>query len=264
MNPLPFKGEITGGKMITFKCSDGKDGSAFVIRHFPGTICKTSDSSIGGTGYSFEIATMIQPENIVFMFHEWWGLNDYIKQEAVRLSKKLGVSVVAIDLYDGKVAATREDAAQYMQGLKPERASAIIGGAYEGFPPDSRIATIGWCMGGGWAMQAAMNPAPLDSNDARIKGCVIYYGMPETDQTKLSRLHCPILGIFAKKDQWINPKVVSDFEAAMKKAKKKLTVHSYDADHAFANPSNPGFDKKATEDAMKHTEIFLRKVFDLK
>jgi carboxymethylenebutenolidase len=112
-------------------------------------------------------------------------------------------------------------------------------------------------------MKAAMNPAPLDANDKRIVGCIVYYGMPEMDQTKLALLHCPILGIFGKKDQWISPKVVGDFESAMKKAKKKLTIHSYDADHAFANPSNPGFDKEATEDAMEHTKKFLKKVFGL-
>ena len=65
MNPLPFNGEITKGEYTTFKCIDGKDGNAFVI------------------------TSKIHPNNVVFMFHEWWGLNDYIKQEAIRLSDKL-------------------------------------------------------------------------------------------------------------------------------------------------------------------------------
>jgi len=41
----------------------------------------------------------------LFVIHEWWGLNDYIKQEAEKLQKELGVNVIALDLYDGKVTS---------------------------------------------------------------------------------------------------------------------------------------------------------------
>jgi carboxymethylenebutenolidase len=67
-----------------------------------------------------------------------------------------------------------------------------------------------------------------------------------------------VLGIFGNKDQWINPTVVNDFVSDMKKAGKKLEVYRYEADHAFANPSNPIYDKPATEDAYKHVYDFLK------
>ncbi len=239
MNPLPFTGAITQGENITFTCSDGKDGSAFVV------------------------ASKVHPKDVILMFHEWWGLNDYIKQEAVRLSDKLGVTVIAIDLYDGNVATTREDAQKYVQGMKKERGLAIIGGAYDYFPATTHFATIGWCFGGGWSMQAALNPTGNITKTKRLKGCVMYYGQPETVQANLKRLHCPVLGIFGTQDQWLNPKLVAGFQVAMKKAKKSLKVYSYDADHAFANPSNPKFNKAASEDAMKHTEAFLKKAFGI-
>ena len=237
LDPLPFKGELAGGQMISFACPDGKNASAYVVLH-------GKDSS-----------------KILLMFHEWWGLNDYIKQEAERMSKELGVMVVAVDLYDGQVASVAEEASKLIRGLKPERAMAIIGGAYSHFPAESHYATIGWCMGGTWSMQAALNPAQLSKDDKRIIGCVLYYGMPETDQAKLERLHCPVLGVFGTQDQNITPTVVADFQTAMKTAKKKVTVHNYNAAHGFANPSNPKYDNVATEDAMKHTIEFLKKRF---
>jgi carboxymethylenebutenolidase len=231
--PLPYRANPTGW-MVNFGCSDGRSGTGYFVR---------SES---------------HPEDVVIVVHEWWGLNDYIKSEADKIGKELGVSVLAVDLYDGKVATTPEDAGKYVQAMKPDRAVAILGGAIKYLGTDSRIATVGWCFGGGWSHQAAL----LAGKQA--VGCVMYYGMPEMDQTKLKGLNCSVLGIFGKKDKWINAKVVAEFQAAMKKAGKKLTVYSYDADHAFANPSNPNHDEKATADAWKHAAAYLRSPVGLK
>lgn len=88
--------------------------------------------------------------------------------------------------------------------------------------------------------------------------CVIYYGMPEEDVEKLKTLNCDVLGIFATKEKWINQDVVKKFEVNMKEAGKNLTVKNYDADHGFANPSNPIYDKVASEDAYKNTVAFFK------
>jgi len=44
----------------------------------------------------------------------------------------------------------------------------------------------------------------------------------------------------------------------MAAAGKKLTVKSYDADHAFANPSNTKHNKDFTADAYKNTLAFFK------
>ena len=93
--------------------------------------------------------------------------------------------------------------------------------------------------------------------------CVIYYGMPESDVEKLKTLNPKVLAFFGKQDKWINPDVVAKFEANMKAAGKSLTVKSYDTDHAFANPSNPRFNKAASEDAHKLTVEFLKSGFGI-
>ena len=86
----------------------------------------------------------------------------------------------------------------------------------------------------------------------------MYYGMPEQDINKLKTLHCAVLGNFANKDGWINPKVVAKFDSSMKVAGKKLYLHQYDADHGFANPSNPIYNSEATKDAYANTIAFLK------
>ncbi len=165
--------------------------------------------------------------------------------------------MIAPDLYDGSIGTTPEEATSLMQALKDERARAIISAFIDYCGPKSELQTIGWCMGGGWSMQAALMAGP------NAKGCVIYYGMPEKDKEKLSKLKCPLLGVFAKKDEWINAEVVKQFENDMKTLGKKLTVYNFDSDHAFANPSNPQFDKDATEQAHVKALEFLKKNFML-
>lgn len=228
--PVPFRYDSPNGQMIRFKTSDGADGSGF------------------------EIKASKESDKFLFVIHEWWGLNDYIKQEAERIQKELGnVNVIALDLYDGKVATTQQEAGKYMSEAKEDRIRAIIKGALEYAGPKAKIGTIGWCFGGGWSLQSAL------IGGKQTVACVMYYGMPETDQAKLKTLNSPVLGIFAGKDGWITPAKVKEFEGAMKKASRRITVKMYDADHAFANPSNPKYDKTATGDAHKHVIEFLKK-----
>lgn len=228
--PLPFVFEGKGAT-VTVKAADGTDCSGYEIKPAKAT------------------------NNVIFVIHEWWGLNDYIKKEAETLSTELGARVIALDLYDGKVATTREDAGKYMQANKPERSKAIIAAFQKYVGTEAKIATVGWCFGGGWSHQASL------AVGKQAVGCVIYYGMPEMDAAKLSAMNAPTLGIFAKQDKWITPEVASKFEAATKAAGKSVEIKIYDADHAFANPSNPKFQKEMAEEAHKMVLAFFKKCF---
>jgi carboxymethylenebutenolidase len=230
--PEPFEFVTTGGVMKTIKTSDSIDAKIFVVRS-----SKASD-------------------NYILLFHEWWGLNDYIKQEAENIQIEVGnVTVIAVDLYDGKIAMSPDSARVYVGQVNEARARTIITAAIDYAGKKAKIATIGWCFGGGWSMQSALMLGK------QAVGCVIYYGMPEKDVKKLASLKCDVLGIFGSQDKFINTDVVAEFEKNMKAAKKKLEIKMYDADHAFANPSNPHHDKTMTEDANAVTMKYLRSKF---
>ena len=237
LEPDPFILEMPMGKDITFKTPDGKEGYAYIIE-----AAKPTDK-------------------FLFVIHEWWGLNDYIKQESEKWYKTLGnVTVIALDLYDKKVASTRDSAAKYMGMVKTERATAIIQGAIgyatteaEKINEKPEIATVGWCFGGGWSLQASLLCG------LKAKACVMYYGMPEESREKLDNLQAPVLMIWPEQDKWINKDVVTKFEATMKKAGKKIEVIPYNADHAFANPSNPKYSKEFADDAFNKASAFIKK-----
>lgn len=229
LEPLPFQLKNPIGKAISFKTHDGKEG------------------------YGYEIKAATPTNNYVFVIHEWWGLNDYVKQESEKWFITLGnVNVIAIDLYDKQVATSRDSAAKYMGSVKTERAEAIIKGVLSYVGTNSNIATVGWCFGGGWSLQASL----LVGKQA--KACVMYYGAPEENIGKLNVLNSPVLFVWPEQDKWINKDMVSKFEANMKSAKKSLEVKSYDADHAFANPSNPKYSKAFADDAFLNASNFIK------
>ena len=229
------------------------DPLPYQLNHDPGTL-QLFPTPDGKTGAAYVLNSAHPSDQYLLVFHEWWGLNAYIRQMCQKLQHDLGgnIHVWALDLYDGKTATTADEAGKLMQGVSDARARAIIQGALNQLPKQANIYTIGWCFGGGWSLQAAL------MGGTRTDGCVMYYGMPEKDINRLKHLHTDVLGIFAAQDGWINPKVVAQFEADMKAAGKKLTVYSYDAVHGFANPSNPKHNEQATRDAYRHTLEYLK------
>ena len=194
------------------------------------------------------------PFPAIVVIHEWWGLNGNIEHWADRLASA-GWAALAIDLYSGTVATTRDDAMAAMKNVDDTKAAATIRAGIDFLRADPRIkatkkAVIGWCFGGGWSMQAALANPDLD-------GAIIYYGQLETDPTKLKAIKARVLGVFANRDKGIPPEKVAEFEAALKQAGVTEEIHQYDADHAFANPSNPIYDETSAADAWSHVVAFL-------
>jgi carboxymethylenebutenolidase len=221
---------MVGGKMVTFSAPDGQNANAYLIK------------------------AKKKSNKYLLVYQEWWGLNDHIKKQADQFYTDLGekINVLAIDMYDGKVATNQADAGKYMGSAKPERLEAIMKGAINYAGKKAKFASVGWCFGGGLSLKSAI----LAGKQA--VGCVIYYGMPVKDIDMLKTLNTDVLGLFAAREKWISPQVVQEFEQNMAKAGKKVTIKNFDAEHAFANPSNPIYDAKATEEAYVLTINYLK------
>ncbi|MDQ3367836.1 MAG: dienelactone hydrolase family protein [Myxococcota bacterium] len=193
------------------------------------------------------------PHPGILVIHEWWGLNPNIEHWADRLASA-GWAAVAVDLY-GRVATTRDEAMAAMKAVDPAKAKATIAAGLELLTKDPRIsapvtATIGWCFGGAWSLQAAIAQPELD-------GAIIYYGHLETDPTKLAPIKARLLGVFGTRDEGIPLAEVDKFEAALKQVGVRAEIHRYDAVHAFANPSNPKYDEASAADAWTKVLAFL-------
>jgi carboxymethylenebutenolidase len=192
----------------------------------------------------------------VIVIHEWWGLNDWVKEQASKLADQ-GYITLAIDLYRGKVATTPEEAHELMRGVPDDRANRDLLAAanFLRSQPNvdaARVGDIGWCMGGGYALNLALE-------DPKLKVAVINYGHLMVDPANLAKINAKILGSFGGQDRGITPDSVRAFEAAMKKEGKSVDIKIYDdAGHGFENPVNKeGYRPQDTADVWQRTTTFL-------
>lgn len=192
----------------------------------------------------------------VLLIHEWWGLNDQIKSVAAELANE-GYAALAVDLYGGEVAETPEGARSLMQAVDGEQATETLTTWVDWLKGHDRttgkVATMGWCFGGGWSLNASI-AAPVDAT-------IIYYGAVDKPASKLTSLQGPVLGHFATEDEWINEEMVDGFKSAMQEAGKgdMLTVHWYEANHAFANPTGARYDAEDAALAWERSREFLKR-----
>ncbi len=200
------------------------------------------------------------PFPAIVVIQEWWGLSDWIKDNAKRLAAQ-GYVCLAPDLYRGKVTEDRKVASQLLKGLPRDRAIRDLKAAVDVLAgmdnvKKNRIGSIGWCMGGGYSLQLALH-------DSRVRACVICYGAVVTDAEKLKPLDAAVLGIFGEQDKGIPPASVKEFAAALKTAGKKVDqIKFFPAGHGFMRPSsatnqNPAYNEAAAKQAWQLIDKFF-------
>lgn len=197
----------------------------------------------GGTG-----------QGAVVLLHEWWGLNEQVHGVANRLARE-GFTVFAPDLYHGKVATNPAQAQKLMTAMDRRQALGDISRAVEALQrraPGTKVAVLGFCMGGALTLAAA-------AVEGRLAAAVPFYGIPPEEGPDLTKIRCPVLGHFANIDDWCSPQRVDALEQKLKGAGVPLELHRYDAGHAFFNEQRPDvYSPQNAELAWKRTVEFLR------
>jgi len=214
---------------------------------------KSGDETVQGVLYT---PAGNGPFPALVVIHEWWGLNDWVKDQASKLADE-GYVALAVDLYRGKVATTPEMAHEIMRGVPEDRAKRDLHAAVEFLKSQpnvkkERIGSIGWCMGGGYSLDVALQEPDLAAT-------VINYGHLATDPDALKKINAPILGSFGALDHGITPDDVHKFGDTLKQLGKKAEIKIYDdAGHGFENPNNKdGYRADDAADAWKRTVTFL-------
>ncbi|VVB55155.1 Dienelactone hydrolase family protein [uncultured archaeon] len=192
----------------------------------------------------------------IIMIHEWWGLNDQIKSMAVILAGE-GYVVLAVDLFDGKVATTIPEAQANIGDNPPEKTIPKMQAAVKylrGLTDVNagKIASLGWCWGGGESFLIGVNED--------VQATVIYYGQTSTDKAVLGEMKQPVIGFFGAQDTSIPVAKVREFENILKDQGTSVDIYIYEkAGHAFANPTNTqAFRKDEAIDAWNKTLDFLK------
>jgi carboxymethylenebutenolidase len=193
----------------------------------------------------------------IIVIHEWWGLNDQVKTMARRLAAE-GYVALAVDLYGGATATTPDKAQALMTALlaDPESGRKNLRQAYdylEKYALAPRIGSIGWDLGGSWAMQTALlYPDQLDA-------LVMYYGQVAIDRDQLGKLRLPILGFFGSEDKSIPVHDVQNLRTTLNELGKNAEVLiMIGADHGFANATGGNYNERSAAEAWAKTLDFLK------
>ena len=190
----------------------------------------------------------------VILIHEWWGINDHIRDLAGRYATE-GFLCLAPDLFRGKLAKDSKEAAKLMQDLAiddgVETIRETINQAKQTYNVE-KIGITGYCMGGTFALRAACEISTLAA------AAPFYGDIPE--ENVLKGLKVPTLFIAGKLDAWINPAKVAQLTEAARKYDLPVEAVSYDADHAFFNNTRPEvFNAEAAADAWRRVLELFRK-----
>lgn len=187
----------------------------------------------------------------VIVIQEWWGVDKHIKSVCARFEKE-GFKALALDLYDGEVTTSPDEAGRKMMALNIDKTAEKLAKSVKELKKSAeKVAVVGFCMGGQLALFAA-------SNNPDIDACVDFYGIHPNVEPNFSNIKCPVLGFFGKRDEFVTPDKVNQLKDRLKEAKVKHTFHIFDAPHAFFNDNRPEvYTKDAAETSWKIMLDFL-------
>lgn len=182
----------------------------------------------------------------VLVIQEWWGLNPQIKRVCDRLAGE-GFTSFAPDLYHGELAghAEMDKAAALMTAMPMDRAVRDMSGAVDYLAGHDAvrgdgIGVVGFCMGGGFALDLAAKRSD------KVKAVVSYYGVvSDPDDIDCPNVRGAVQGHFATNDDFMPIATARAIEQRLKAAGVDVEFHVYDTGHAFANDDNPIGDRKS-------------------
>ena len=190
---------------------------------------------------------------VVILIHEIFGLSDWAKEMADELAAQ-GFIVVAPDLLSGfgpggggsSEFASMDATVKAVSALDADGVNADLdaAGDYAKHIPagDGKIATVGFCWGGGKSFAFAAHRKDLSA-------AFVFYGPGPADVTAIT---APVYGFYAGNDARIGATVPATVEA-MKAAGKKYEPVTYDgAGHGFMrageDPTNTVADNKTARE----------------
>ena len=199
-------------------------------------------------------AYLAAPENGgpgVLVLHAWWGLKPFFKQVCDQLAEQ-GFTALAPDYYQGRIAATIEEAKALLETNNQDLMGDVVKAAHDHLAAQTggRIGAVGFSMGASWALLVA-------ANEADVAAVVQFYGAGEADY---SNFKAKVLGHFSDVDEWEPLEWVKKMEADMKSAGVDVTLHIYPgAAHWFVESDRPEYDSAAASLAWSRTFEFLKK-----
>lgn len=190
----------------------------------------------------------------VLVLHSWWGLTPFFRRVCDRLAEA-GFVALAPDLYGGRTTDDPDEARAMLVDADMDAALRLVRDslvALHRMPatPDGPVGTLGFSMGGSWALYLASRMPDL------VAAAVVFYGSQSVD---MAPAHASFLGHFAEQDDLVDEDELTLLEADLRLLDKDVTFHRYPGTgHWFFESDRPAYDEAAAELAWGRTIEFLR------
>lgn len=202
----------------------------------------------------------------ILLFQEIFGINDNIRELAVRLAEE-GFVALAPDMFwrieprfERKDESGIGDAFAMVQKFDFDQGIADIQSSHAhllGMSECSgKIGAVGFCLGGGLAFAtAALSRVAGRGPDA----AVCYYGSPVNQLLEhADKVDCPVMFHYGDNDAFIPMNLIDDVENAFK-GRPDIVFHHYDAGHTFSNNDAPSmYNADAAALAWERSLSFFR------
>lgn len=188
------------------------------------------------------------PKAGLVVIQEWWGLTPDIKEIADRYAGE-GYLSFAPDLYHGTYATEPDEARKLAMSMERELAAQEIEatvGWLKAARGVNRVGCVGYCMGGGLSLGAAIRPT------TNVDAVHVYYGggMPSADV--IATIAVPVLGSYGADDAGIPAEQVNMLRDTLTKAGVPNDITLYPgAGHSFFNDTRPSFEPNAAADSWR-------------
>lgn len=213
------------------------------------------------------------PRPGILVVHEWWGQNEFPRRRA-RMLAEMGYTALALDMFgEGRTADNPDDAAKLATGVMQnwEDSKARFLAALDLLKNHStvdakQVAAIGFCFGGGVALQMAREGADLDA-------VVSFHGSLGTERPAQSgEVKAKLLVLHGGADPFVDDGQLIAFKNEMEQAGADYRIVVYGgAKHAFTNPDATGngekfglplaYDETADRKSWEEMEELFQKLF---
>jgi carboxymethylenebutenolidase len=192
----------------------------------------------------------------VLVLHPWWGLNEFILDFSNRLAAD-GFQVLAVDLYDGKIARTIAEAEKLKGTLTRKKVEPLLSESVSQLQsalPRQAIILVGFSLGAWWALWLN-EQFPRD-----IAATVLFYGTRGMQDTST---RSAFLGHFAETDPYVMDSGKKRLEKTLRGAGRAVSFHTYPGTgHWFFESDRPEYQADAAQLAWERTLDFLKSNLD--
>ena len=192
----------------------------------------------------------------IVLVHDGGGMSPGVLRLVDELASK-GFIVIAPDLYGGKYALDDDKARELSVVMDEQAALAILDALAAHLKNqvevgDHRVGIVGFDTGGRLAMKAA-----IGSRD--VSAVAVVYARSPGDPETIRRVGCPLMAVFAGKDDMIPPRESETLREALEAMGDRGRVAILPgAGHGFMKDTDPRYDPSAAGQAWARIVAFLR------